>query len=64
MVAPNDTGPTVDLPRRNERPEEQMAFGLKARRRERARADHHQLPRLAPDGLCLSDLLQIALQRG
>ena len=27
MVAPNGSGPTIDLPRRNERAEEQMAFG-------------------------------------
>ena len=33
MVAPNESRPTVDLPRRNERPEEQMAFGFFARRR-------------------------------
>jgi len=29
MVAANESGPTVDFPRRNERPEEQMAFGKK-----------------------------------
>jgi len=27
VVAPNESGPTADLPRRNERPEELMAFG-------------------------------------
>jgi hypothetical protein len=27
MVAANASGSTIDLPRRNERPEEQMAFG-------------------------------------
>jgi len=32
MVAANEAGSTIDLPRRNERPEEQMAFGHQARR--------------------------------
>jgi hypothetical protein len=37
MVAAHESGSTIDLPRRNERPEEQMAAGIEARRREVAR---------------------------
>jgi len=36
MVAPNGSWPTVDLPRRNERAEEQMAFGYFSRAGARA----------------------------
>ena len=35
MVAANAAGSTIDLPRRNERPEEQMASGHNARWRSR-----------------------------
>jgi hypothetical protein len=37
VVAPNGSGPTADLPRRNERLKELMAFGIIARRRDCSR---------------------------
>ena len=47
MVAANDRGSTIDLPRRNEQAEEQMAFGHHARRRERSALFREGLPAAA-----------------